>query len=425
MAEQTVEMKENNQNPLTRYRRHIFLFLAVLGPSVITTMAGNDGAGVITYSYAGAHLGYGALFLLPILTILYGISQEMGSRAAIVTGKGLGDIIRERFGIKVAFFAFAALLVANFGTLLTNFAALKTAGAMLNIPPTAFLVVTILFCFSLVTFTRYEKSQKIFLTGIVFYLAYVFSAYKIHPDWTVAVQSLFIPPSNIFSPNYLIIAVAVLGTTITPWGQFFIQSYMKDKNVPVSRLSYAKLESYLGAFISNFFTFFIIAATAATLYAFGMPLESGEQAAIAIRPFAGSLASFLFALGLINAALIGIVIVSLTSAYAFTEFFGFTGSLDEPFKRGPIFYSLFLINLIGAAFCVLTPFFPLFKIVLYTQSLNGILLPLFFYFLIKILNDKELMGKYVNSRGQNIFAVASTVVIAVCGVAAVAMSVLS
>ncbi len=415
----------NTPNVFSRYKRHIFLFLAVLGPSVITTMAGNDGAGVITYSYAGAHLGYAALFLLPILTILYGISQEMGSRAAIVTGKGLGDIIRERFGIKVAFFAFAALLVANFGTLLTNFAALKTAGVMLGIPPVAFLIVTILVCFSLVTFTRYEKSQKIFLTGIVFYLAYVFSAYKVHPDWSVAIESLFVPPAEIFSPKFLVIAVAVLGTTITPWGQFFIQSYMKDKNVPVSRLSYAKLESYLGAFISNFFTFFIIAATAATLFAFNMPLESGEQAAIAIKPFAGSFASLLFALGLINAALIGIIIVSLTSAYAFTEFFGFTGSLDEPFQRGPIFYGLFLINLLGAAVCVLTPFFPLFKIVLYTQSLNGILLPMFFYFLIKILNDKELMGKYVNGRWQNAIAIVSTAVIAICGVAAIAVSVLS
>ncbi len=404
------------------FLKKIVIFFSVLGPSIITTMAGNDGAGVITYSFAGARLGYTALFILPIITILYGLTQEMGSRVAIVTGKGLGDLIRERFGVRVAMLIFITILIANFGTLLTNVAALKVASEMLSIPSIPFILVTVALCFLLVTFTEYDKSQKIFLTGIIFYLAYVFSAIMSNPNWGESTRSLFTPQKSMLSQEYFILAIAIIGTTITPWGQFFVQSYMKDKNVPISRLRYAKIEAYLGAFISNFFSFFIIIATAATLFAHKISLDSGEKAALAIKPFAGELAGLLFAGGLINASIIGIIIISLTSAYAFSEFFGFTGSLDEPYKKGKPFYLNFLLAMLIPTVLVLTPFFPLFKIVLYTQSLNGILLPIFFYFLLKIVNDSELMGKYVNGKLYNIFSVIAIITIALTAILAVIFS---
>lgn len=404
------------------FLKKIVIFFSVLGPSIITTMAGNDGAGVITYSFAGARLGYTALFILPIVTILYGLTQEMGSRVAIVTGKGLGDLIRERFGVRVAMLIFITILIANFGTLLTNVAALKVASEMLSIPSIPFILITVALCFLLVTFTEYDKSQKIFLTGIIFYLAYVFSAIMSNPNWGESTRSLFTPQKSMLSQEYFILAIAIIGTTITPWGQFFVQSYMKDKNVPISRLRYAKIEAYLGAFISNFFSFFIIIATAATLFAHKIPLDSGEKAALAIKPFAGELAGLLFAGGLINASIIGIIIISLTSAYAFSEFFGFTGSLDEPYKKGKPFYLNFLLAMLIPTVLVLTPFFPLFKIVLYTQSLNGILLPIFFYFLLKIVNDSELMGKYVNGKLYNIFSVITIITIALTAILAVIFS---
>jgi Mn2+/Fe2+ NRAMP family transporter len=385
-------------------------------------MAGNDGAGVITYAVAGAQLGYAALFTLPILTVIYGVTQEMGSRIAIVSGKGLGDLIRERFGVRIAMFVFIILLIANFGTIITDVAALKVSGEMLGIPTIPFIVVTIVFCFVLVTFTQYEKSQKVFLAGVVFYFAYLFSAIKGNPDWGEAVKSLFVPPPHLFSKEYLIASIAVLGTTITPWGQFFVQSYMKDKNISIKKLGYAKLEAYVGAFLSDFFTFFIMIATAATLFVHRIPMDSGERAAEAIKPFAGEMAGVFFALGLVIAAIIGIIIVSLSSAYAFSEFFGFTGSLDDPYKKGKPFYLNFLLNMILAAVLVITPWFPLFAIVLYTQALNGILLPVFFYFLLKIVNDKDLMGKYVNGRWYNIFSIGTTVFIAIAAIAAVVIS---
>lgn len=407
---------------MSKIFKRFLIFLGVLGPSVITTMAGNDGAGVITYSLAGATLGYAALFTLPILTILYGVTQEMGSRVAIVTGKGLGDLIREKFGVRIALLIFFIILVANFGTLLTDVAALKTASVMLGIPPLPFLLVTVAFCFVLVTFTRYEKSQKIFLTGIVFYLAYVFSAFKGNPHWMEATKALIIPSGTMFSKEYLLVSIAILGTTITPWGQFFVQSYMKDKNVPIARLAYAKFEAFLGAILSDFFTFFIIVATASTLFVHKIQLASGETAALAIKPFAGEFASLLFALGLVNAAIIGIIIVSLTSSYAFSEFFGFTGSLDDPYNKGKLFYTSFLVTIITAVILIATPYLPLFRIVLYTQSLNGILLPVFFYFLLRIINDKELMGRFVNGKVYNIFAILASLFIVIAGISAIIIS---
>lgn len=404
--------------------KKIAIFLGVLGPSVITTMAGNDGGGVITYSFSGAQLGYAVLITLPFLTILYGITQEMGSRIAIVTGKGLGDLVRERFGVRTALAIFALLLIANFGSILTNVAAVKTASQLLSIPSTPFVILTIAVAYLFVTLASYQKSQKIFLAGIVFYFAYIFSAIKGNPDFGHAVTSMFIPSSSVFSKEFLIIGIAVLGTTITPWGQFFVQSYMKDKNLPLSRVPYGKLEAYVGAFVSNFFTFFIMVATAATLFVNQIPLESGEQAAMAIKPFAGELSGILFAVGLVSAAIIGMIIVSLCSAYAFSEFFGFSGSLDDKYKKGKVFYTIFLVNMILAGLIVITPHIDLFKIVLYTQSLNGILLPVFFFYILKIINNKDLMGEYTNGKLYNYFAYGSSILIVIAAVTAASVGLL-
>lgn len=402
--------------------KKLLIFLTVLGPSVITTMAGNDGGGVITYSVAGAKLGYAALYTLPFLTLLYGITQEMGSRIAIVTGKGLGDLIREIYGVRTAFVIFILLIVANFGSVLTNVAAVKTSSQLLGLPAIPTILAAISIAFIIVTATSYEKSQKIFLTGIVFYLAYVFSAVKSTPNFIEPVKALYTLPNTFLSKNYLIIAIAIIGTTITPWGQFFVQSYMKDKNISTDRLGYAKIEAFFGAFLSDIFSFFIIIATASTLFINKIPLESGEQAALAIKPFAGELASILFSVGLFSAAIIGMVIVSLTSSYAFTEFFGFAGSLDEPFRRGKVFYLIFLFTLILSGIMVTTPYFPLFKIVIYTQSLNGILLPVFFFYVLKVINSKSIMGKYTNGKIYNILAISATLIIITASIIAISLT---
>ncbi len=394
-----------------KYRTKILIFLAVFGPATITAMADNDAAGVATYSLAGAKYGYSILFVLFLVTILLAITQEMGVRIALVSGKGLGDIIRERYGVKISVFVFIGLMIANLGTIIANFSAIKITSTMFNIPTLPFIIFVVIISFIFVWKGNYKTNQNIFLVSALFYVCYIISAFKANPDWEKAVSSVVIPTNVRITKDFLFASIAVLGTTITPWGQFFVHSFVLDKKLSPDKLKYEQVETFFGAFLTNFFSFFMIVATAATLFVYKIPLISGEQAAIAIEPFAGKLASILFALGIMNAGFMGIVIVSLSTAYAFSEFFGYEGSLDAPFEKGKSFYILFLFQLIVAALIVMIPGISLFKIVFYTQSLNGALLPVMFFFLLKASNSPELMGRYVNKKWYNYFVIIASIII--------------
>ncbi|NTU46926.1 divalent metal cation transporter [Candidatus Roizmanbacteria bacterium] len=398
-------------NKLTIYLARFAPVLSVFGPATIAAIADNDAAGVATYSLAGAQFGYSILFVLFLTTLLLGLTQEMGARIGLVSGKGLGDLIRERYGIRWSVLVFGCLMIANMGTILADFAALKSVSSLFHFPAVPLIIATIIIAFLFVSRGNYKINQKLFLFGTFLYFAYVFSAFKSSPNWALAFKSVFIPTDIHFSPQFLIGSIAVLGTTITPWGQFFIQSFVIDKKSSVEKIKFTQIETYFGAFLTNFFSFFMIVATAATLHAHNIILFSGEQAAIAIRPFAGDLAALLFGIGLLNAAFMGIVIIALSTAYAFSEFFGFEGSLDVPFERGKLFYGIFLFQLIICGVIVILPSISLFKIVFYTQSLNGLLLPIIFFFLLKIANDKELMGKFKNKKWYNYAAVFATIII--------------
>lgn len=403
----------------------LFTFLAVFGPATITAMADNDAAGVATYSLAGARFGYTILFILPIITLLLAISQEMGARIAICTGKGLADLIREKFGLKISLLVFIGLAIANMGTIIANMAAIKTTAVIFSLPVVPLIVTIIIISFLFVTKGNYKANQNIFLISALFYIAYIFSAIKARPDWSQAFSGLVIPPANLFDRNYIFAAIAVLGTTITPWGQFFISSFVFDKKIDLKQLKFTQLETFLGAFLTDFFSFFMIVATAATLYINKIPLLTGEQASLAIKPFAGNLAGTLFGLGILNAGFMGVVIVALSTAYVFSELFGFEGSLDTPFNKGRIFYILFLSQLVIAALIVLLPSISLFKIVFYTQSLNGALLPFVFYFLLKITNNPNLMGVHVNSKWYNYFAIIASIVIVLASLFTIITNLLS
>src|SRR3990167_9482633 len=396
---------------LTKYKYKFLIFISVFGPATIAAIADNDAAGVATYSLAGAKFGYSILFVLLFVTILLAVTQEMGVRIGTVTGKGLGDFIRERYGVVVAVIIFLMLFIANMGSILANFAALKTTTHMFNLPTVPFIILTIVFAFLFVSKGSYKTNQRLFLFGSILYISYIFSAFKAGPDWGQAISSLFIPTSIKLSKEFIFASIAVLGTTITPWGQFFIDSFVVDKKIPMDKLRYSQIETYFGAFLTDFFSFFMIVAIASTLFAHGINLTSGEQAALAIKPFAGELASLLFGFGFLNAAIMGIIIISLSTAYAFSEFFGFVGSLDAPFERGKLFYGLFLFQLVLAALIVTLPFVSLFKIVFFTQSLNALLLPVIFFFLLKITNNKDLMGSYINNKWYNYFASFSSAII--------------
>lgn len=403
-----------------RIKASLLIYLGVFGPATITAMADNDASGVATYAIAGAQLGYPILFLLVWVTILLAITQEMGIRLSLVTRKGLGDLIREHYGIKAAFFIFMCLFVANMGTIVVDVAAFKTTATMLHLPAIPLALVMIVVIFIFVTKGNYKFTQNIMLVSCLFYLAYIFSAFKSNPHWPTAITNLAWPHGIHFDSgywkNYLIIGLGVLGTTITPWGQFFISSFGLDKKIVKGKLFFSQIETYWGAFLTDFFSFFMIVATAATLFVHHIVLTDGTTAALAIEPFAGKLAASLFAFGIMNAGFMGIVIVGLSTTYAFSEFFGFSGGLDTNFTQSKTFYILFLIQLIIAFFIVLLPFVNLFQIVVATQIINAMALPPIFYYLIKFTNDKKYMGDLHNNTFQKWFAIVGTIVIALASV---------
>lgn len=404
---------------LTFYKRNrlkILIFFGIVGPAIITSMADNDAAGVATYAIAGAKLGYPILFALFWITILLGITQEMGMRLSMVTRKGLADLIRENQGLTVSLVIFIILFIANMGgSIIVDMAAFKTTAQILHLPAIPLVIIMMVFTLAFVIRGNYKLTERIMLLSSLFYLAYIFSAFKSMPDWGMAVKNLAIPTgikfTNSYWVDYIIIGLGVLGTTITPWGQFFISSFGLDKNISSEKMKYAQAEIYIGAFLTDFFSFFMIVATAATLFVHKIPLTDGVTAALAIEPFAGHLAAALFAFGIMNAGFMGVVTVGLSTTYAFSEFFGLKGSLDSPFNKSKTFYYIFAFQLFLAFIFVLFPIIDLFKIAIVAQLLNSFALPPIFFFLIKYTNNAELMGKYVNSNFQKWFAIGGTVVI--------------
>ena len=405
---------------LRRILRHakirLLIILAVMGPGLITAFADNDAGGVATYSVAASKFGYSMLTTLIPITIVLMITQEIGSRMAIVTGKGLGDLIREKFGIKISVLIFALLFFVNLGVIIQNIGGLKDGLSLFNLNLWIFLPVVISFLFLFITKASYAKVEKFFLFLIVFYVAYFVSAVLAKPDWGLVAKSLVIPQTKI-SFDYLYTSIAVLGTTVTAWGQFFINSYVKDKKLTVDKLKYNQAEIYVGAFLTDLMSLFMMVAVAATIFANKIQIQGAADAALAIKPFAGDLAGIMFGAGIIIAGFIGAAIVPLATAYAFSEFFGYEGSLDVSFSKSRLFYGFFIFQILLALVIVLIPNFSLFKITLYADFLNGIFLPVIFFFLYKFSNDKELMGKYRNSRLKNILLITSGVVITIAALA--------
>ena len=409
-----------NRRFLANLWKRLLIFLSVFGPATITGMADNDAGGVATYSIAGARLGYPILFPLVIITILLGVTQEMGIRLTVITRKGLGDLIRERFGVRAALFMFGALLIANLGTLITELSAVKITASMLDIPAVPSVIVIVTVSFFIIVKGNFKLTQSLMLIDCLLFMAYIFSAIKAKPDWGLAVSNLLYPHGVVWTPEYtrdfLLIGMGVLGTTITPWGQFFISSFAYDKKIEKGKVNYSQLEAYWGAFLTDFFSFFMIVATAATLFVNHILLETGEAAALAIKPFAGELASKLFAIGILNAGFMGLVVVSLSTAYAFAEFFGLSGGLDDSFQKSKTFYILFGLQMVVAAIVAMFGSVSLFKVAVLTQTINAVALPLVFYYLIKLTDDKNLMGEFANNAFQKYFSIVCTVVIVIASV---------
>lgn len=397
---------------IRRLRIKILILFAVVGPGLITAFADNDAGGVATYSVAASKFGYSMLTTLIPITIVLMVTQEIGSRLAVVSGKGLGDLIREKFGIRVSVLIFALLFFVNFGVIIQDVGGLRDGLALFHLNLWIFMPVVIAFLFFFITKASYAKVEKFFLFLIFFYIAYFISAVLAKPDWGMVGKALVVPVGKV-SFDYLYTSIAVLGTTVTAWGQFFINSYVKDKKLTVDRIGYNRLEIYVGAFLTDIVTLFMMVAVAATVFAHNIQIQGAAEAALAIKPFAGDLAGVMFGAGLIIAGFIGAAIVPLATAYAFSEFFGYEGSLDVSFSKSRLFYGFFIVQVLLGVAAISFPNFALFKFTLYADFVNGLFLPVIFFFLYKFANDREIMGKYRNNRIQNVLLVGSGLIITI------------
>jgi Mn2+/Fe2+ NRAMP family transporter len=390
----------NKQKPRLLWPKILF-FLSVIGPGIIAANADNDAGGISTLSIVGAHFGVKMLWVLFLITFSLAITQEMGVRIGIVTRQGLGGVIRENFGIRWTVFAMLTMLVANLGTVTAEFAGIASSfeifgvSKYLTVPIAGLIVWFILFKGS------FKTTQKIFLLFSAFYLVYIINGFVIKPDFGHALTSL-VTPTIEWSTPFLLTMIALIGTTITPWGQFFIQSYVVDKGLDIKHYRVEKAEVYLGAFITNIVSFFIIISTAATLYHSGININDAKDAALALEPLAGNFAQILFAFGLFAASMLGAFILPVATAYAVCEAFGWEYGFNTTWKTGRIFYSLILISIIIPAIIVLIPKIPLILIMLLSQDINGILLPIILFFIIKIINNKQIMGQYTNKSIGNV-----------------------
>jgi len=393
-------------NEFTKRRKNIWrnlvIFLAILGPGIITGSVDNDAGGITTYSVAGALYGYNLLWtMFPAFLVLV-VVQEMNARMGIVTGKGLADLIREYAGVKITFFIFVGLLIADIGNTTTEFAGVAGSMQVFDISKYVSVPISALLVWWLVVKGTYKFSERVFLIFSAFLLVYVVSALLGKPHWHEIGQAM-IKPDIKYTKDYLTIVIGIIGTTIAPWMQFYMQSAVIEKGLKITDYKYTLADVIIGSVITVVVAFFIIVACASTLHENGIKIEEAKDAAFALKPLAGDLASATFAFGLFIASIFSATILPVATAFYVCEAFGFEAGVDKKWKEAPQFYWLFTSIIIIGAAIILIPNAPLILITLWSQVANGVLLPVVLICMILIVNNKEVMGEYVNKPMQNIF----------------------
>jgi len=389
-------------------RSRLAIFLAILGPGLIAAASDNDAGGITTWSVIGARYGYSLLWLLLLITPILAVTQEMGARMGAVTGKGLAALIREKFSLKVTAFAMLALLVANLGTTVAEFSGVAAAFSLAHIPSWLAVPPVAIGVWLLVTRGSYRRVERVFLALTAVYVAYFVAGFLARPDWHAAARGTVIPHVQLNS-LWILTVIAAIGTTITPWGQFFIQAYIVDKRISIRDYVYTKVEVFVGAVFTDTIDLFIVLACAATLYKSGIVVETAQDAARALAPLAGRAASLLFGFGLLNVSILGASILPLTTAYAVCEAFGLESGLDKKFDEAPAFNGLLTFFIFVPAAVAVIPHLPLVKVMLLSQDVNGILLPIILIYVLKIINDRSVMGDHVNGPVYNTVAWAFSV----------------
>ena len=381
----------------------VALFLAVIGPGIITANVDNDAGGIATYSIAGATYGYRLLWAFIPIAITLIIVQETASRLGVVTGKGFADLIREHYGIKITFYVMMTLLVVNLANTMAEFAGWAAAMEIFGITKYISVPIAAIAVWLLVVKGTYRAVEKVFLIFATIYLTYIVSGLLAHPQWGMAIKQTFIP-SITASTGFLVALIAVVGTTIAPWMQFYLQSAVVEKGIKVDQYKATRIDVVVGCILANVVAYFIVIACAATLFKNGIVIQTAKDAALALAPLAGKYASIVFAIGLANASLFAASILPLSTAYSVSEGMGWEGGVNTTFKSAPHFNWIYTGLIVIGAVTVLIPGVPLIGILYMSQFLNGLLLPVTIVFAILLVNKKELMGEYVNGKIYNTIA---------------------
>jgi len=386
-----------------RGRRGGLAFLAVMGPGLIAGIAGNDAGGITTYSILGAETGLRLLWLFPITIVILAIVQEMAARLGVVTGQGLSDLIRDRFGVRWTAFAMLVLFVANMANTVAEFSGAAAALEIFGVPRWVTVPIVAGAIWALVIYASYRTVERVFLSVMVVFIAYIASAILAEPDWGEVARALVTPTLDL-SPGVLLLMVALVGTTITPYMQFYLQSAVAEKAIDEEELRLEQADAIGGAIWTNVIAVFIVVATAATIFATGGKVESAADAARGLAPVAGDLSAALFAIGLFGASVLAATIMPLSTAFVICEAFGWESGVDKRFRDAPTFFFLYTFVLAIGALVVLIPGLDLIGLIVTSQHLQGLLLPIVLVFMVLLVNDARLMGRHKNGRLGNVVA---------------------
>ena len=397
---------------LPKWLKNFLLILSVLGPGLITASADNDAPGIATYSSVGSTYGYNFLWLILVITVGEVVILEIAARMGAVTGKGTADLIREKFGVKMTTFAMFCLLIANLGTTVAEFAGIAAAGELFGISKVVTVPILALFMGLLILRSNYKIVEKILIGLSLAALSYVATIFIIKPDWGVILHDTLRPQLQ-FSQDYIISILAVIGTTITPWAIFYLQASVADKGVSMGNYRETRIDVTFGAAWGNVISAFIIIVTAATLFKVGIRVEDAQSAALALEPLAGEASTILFAVGLLGASLLAVSVLPLSTTYAVCEAFGFERGLNRSLREAPVFYGAFIGIIVLSVLIVLIPGMPLFPMMILSQTLNAVLLPVILALVLKLANDRAIMGQYRNSKLTNLLAITITILIVV------------
>jgi NRAMP (natural resistance-associated macrophage protein)-like metal ion transporter len=408
--------------PLKRFRYHLAIFFAVIGPGFITAVVDNDAGGILTYSQAGAKYGYLPLWTLLPITLLLIVTQEMCSRMGAVTGKGLSDLIREEFGLRTTFILMAVLVLANLTNVMANFAGIASSLELFHISRYITVPLGAAAVWLLIVKGDYRSVEKIFLFACVVYVAYIVSGILVQPDWKLAAIDS-VRPVLIFDGAYISMLIGMVGTSIAPWMQFYLQAAVVEKGITAKEYTESRIEVIVGCIVMTVIAFFIIVACAGAIYSVApRDIVDAADAALGLRPF-GRYASLLFTAGLFNASLFAACILPLSTAYSVCEGLGFESGVNRRFREAPIFYWLFTLLIAIGAGVILIPNFPLVKMILFSQVVNGVLLPFILIFMTLLINKHSLMEEWTNSRFYNVISWGSVALMIGLTLALVAISI--